>query len=87
MKYLLSVALLAISIQVCCLPRQLVVDYKRQAYQQVAQLEIQFTILDPVTKTTRNPTLTATGFAIDSRYIATARTLLCHSVQSCFDVF
>jgi len=71
--FLIFVAVLTLSVQVCCVSKQLTPElYKRVAYNSVAMVEVEFEIHDLKSKTISKPSISATAFAIDKKYLATA---------------
>ena len=73
-RYLLLLLLsIVLSIQVCCAIRQPNLEtYKRRAYGSTVKIGMDFKVLDAKTKTAKFGSITATAFALDSRYLATA---------------
>jgi hypothetical protein len=71
--FLILAIVFILPLQVCCLSRQTTLElYKRQAYNQVAMVEVEFEVVNEAAQTVSHPSITATAFAVDKIHLATA---------------
>ena len=72
-KFLFGVAAcIVLSVQLCCISKSIKPElYKRNAYNSVVMLEMEFELLNEK-KEVIHPGITATGFAVDSLHLVTA---------------